>query len=83
MIAPSAAARIRNPNMARDWAELPHVGPSVGAIAVLSRKHGGHVGVVSGFDPNGNPIIVSGNHNRWVGEAAYPRSRVIAYVSAS
>ncbi len=23
-----------------------------------------HVGVVSGVDPNGNPIIVSGNHNR-------------------
>lgn len=59
-------------------------GPQVGAIAVLRRgKGGGHVGVVSGIDPNGNPIIVSGNHNRRVGEAAYPRSRVIAYVSAS
>lgn len=55
--------------------------PRVGAIAVLTRgKNGGHVGVVSGIDPHGNPIIISGNHGRKVGEAIYPRSRVIAYV---
>ncbi len=55
--------------------------PRVGAIAVLTRgKTGGHVGVVSGIDANGNPIIISGNHGRKVGEAIYPRSRVIAYV---
>ncbi|HWK94099.1 MAG TPA: TIGR02594 family protein [Pseudolabrys sp.] len=55
--------------------------PRVGAIAVLTRgKNGGHVGVVSGIDPSGNPIIISGNHGRKVGEAIYPRSRVIAYV---
>jgi uncharacterized protein (TIGR02594 family) len=55
--------------------------PRIGAIAVLSRgKRGGHVGVVSGIDAKGNPIIISGNHNRRVGEAIYPRSRVIAYV---
>jgi uncharacterized protein (TIGR02594 family) len=51
-------------------------GPQVGAIAVM--KH--HVGVVSGVDPNGNPIIVSGNHNRTVAESVYPRSRIAAYV---
>jgi uncharacterized protein (TIGR02594 family) len=56
-------------------------GPQVGAIAVLSRgKRGGHVGVVSGIDSNGNPIIISGNHNKRVAEAAYPRGRVYAYV---
>jgi len=56
-------------------------GPQVGAIAVLSRgKRGGHVGVVSGIDANGNPIIISGNHNKRVAEAAYPRGRVYAYV---
>jgi uncharacterized protein (TIGR02594 family) len=55
-------------------------GPQVGAIAVLGRRGGGHVGVVSGIDANGNPIIVSGNHNRTVAEAVYPRSRVVAYV---
>jgi uncharacterized protein (TIGR02594 family) len=55
--------------------------PEVGAIAVLSRgKRGGHVGVVSGIDKSGNPIIISGNHNKRVGESVYPRSRVLAYV---
>lgn len=81
MIAPRAAAQIRNPNMARDWATLPRVSPQIGAIAVLSRgRSGGHVGVVTGFDSNGNPTIVSGNHNRVVGEGVYPKGRVIAYV---
>jgi uncharacterized protein (TIGR02594 family) len=51
-------------------------GPQVGAIAVM--RH--HVGVVSGVDANGNPIIVSGNHNRTVAESVYPRSRIAAYV---
>jgi uncharacterized protein (TIGR02594 family) len=56
-------------------------GPQVGAIAVMSRgKRGGHVGVVSGIDANGNPIIISGNHGRSVAESAYPRGRVYAYV---
>ena len=55
--------------------------PRVGAIAVLTRgKRGGHVGVVSGIDRNGDPIIISGNYNRLVGEGIHPRSRVIAYV---
>jgi uncharacterized protein (TIGR02594 family) len=56
-------------------------GPQVGAIAVMSRgKRGGHVGVVSGIDASGNPIIISGNHNKRVAEAVYPRGRVYAYV---
>jgi len=55
--------------------------PEIGAIAVLTRgRNGGHVGVVSGIDSHGNPIIISGNHNKRVGEAVYARSRVIAYV---
>ena len=55
--------------------------PRIGAIAVLTRgPRGGHVGVVSGVDPHGNPIIISGNHNDRVGEGVYPRARVIAYV---
>jgi uncharacterized protein (TIGR02594 family) len=54
--------------------------PQPGAIAVLSRRGGGHVGVVSGIDARGNPIIISGNHGGRVGESAYPRSRVRAYV---
>jgi uncharacterized protein (TIGR02594 family) len=55
-------------------------GPQVGAIAVMGRHGGGHVGVVSGIDANGNPIIVSGNHNHTVAESVYPRSRISAYV---
>ena len=55
-------------------------GPEVGAIAVMGRRGGGHVGVVSGIDANGNPIIVSGNHNHTVAESVYPRGRIIAYV---
>ncbi len=55
--------------------------PEVGAIAVLTRgKRGGHVGVITGVDAHGNPIIISGNHNKRVAESVYPRSRVIAYV---
>jgi uncharacterized protein (TIGR02594 family) len=55
-------------------------GPQVGAIAVMGRHGGGHVGVVSGVDASGNPIIVSGNHNNTVAESVYPRSRIAAYV---
>jgi uncharacterized protein (TIGR02594 family) len=55
-------------------------GPQVGAIAVMGRRGGGHVGVVSGLDSSGNPIIISGNHNRRVEEAVYPRGRIFAYV---
>ena len=56
-------------------------GPQVGAIAVMSRgKGGGHVGIVSGIDAGGNPIIISGNHGRRVAESTYPRGRVYAYV---
>jgi uncharacterized protein (TIGR02594 family) len=55
-------------------------GPQVGAIAVMGRRGGGHVGVVSGFDAKGNPIIVSGNHNNTVAESVYPRARIYAYV---
>lgn len=69
-------------NLARAYASygarVP--GPKVGAIAVLRRGRGGHVGVVAGVDPNGNPILISGNHGNTVAEAAYPRSRIIAYV---
>jgi uncharacterized protein (TIGR02594 family) len=70
-------------NLARDYASYGTrvSGPQVGAIAVMSRgKRGGHVGVVSGIDEAGNPIIISGNHGRRVAEATYSRGRVFAYV---
>jgi len=68
---------------ARSFASYGHriSTPQVGAIAVLTRgKNGGHVGIISGIDPSGNPIIISGNHGKKVGEGVYSRSRVIAYV---
>lgn len=57
------------------------VSPQVGAIAVMHRKGGGHVGIVSGFDSRGDPVVISGNHSGKVREAVYPRSRIYRYVS--
>ncbi len=69
-------------DMARSFASYGQriSGPQVGAIAVMSRRGGGHVGVVSGIDANGNPIVISGNHGRRVAEATYSRGRIYAYV---
>jgi len=69
-------------NLALAYAHYGHrvSGPRVGAIAVMGRRGGGHVGVVAGVDPNGNPIIISGNHNHTVAQSVYPRRRILAYV---
>jgi uncharacterized protein (TIGR02594 family) len=61
------------------WNGKQHVSAAVGTIAVM--RH--HVGIVSGFDASGNPIIISGNSGRRVREAVYPRRRIMAFVSAS
>jgi uncharacterized protein (TIGR02594 family) len=81
MIFPQAAARLHNPAWARDWERLPHVPPQVGAVAVLHRGGGGHVGLVTGFDARGNPVLIAGNAggNR-VREYAVAARRVVAYV---
>jgi uncharacterized protein (TIGR02594 family) len=56
-------------------------GPQIGAIAVMGRRGGGgHVGVVSGIDAGGNPIVVSGNNGNRVREAPISRGRIYAYV---
>ena len=55
-------------------------GPQIGAIAVMGRRGGGHVGVVSGIDAHGNPILVSGNNRNRVVEAPVSRRRIYAYV---
>jgi uncharacterized protein (TIGR02594 family) len=69
-------------DMASSFAHYGHriSGPQVGAIAVMGRHGGGHVGVVSGIDARGNPIIVSGNHGHRVAESTYSRRRIYAYV---
>jgi uncharacterized protein (TIGR02594 family) len=70
-------------NLALAYAHYGHrvSGPEVGAIAVMGRRGGGHVGVVVGVDAHGNPIIVSGNHNHTVAQSVYPRGRIFAYVA--
>ncbi len=55
-------------------------GPHVGAIAVMSRRGGGHVGIITGVDASGNPIMISGNNRNRVREAPISRSRIYAYV---
>ncbi len=73
-------------DMARSFASYGQriSGPQVGAIAVMSRgRRGGHVGVVSGIDAKGNPIVISGNHGRRVAESVYSRGQVYAYVMPS
>jgi uncharacterized protein (TIGR02594 family) len=67
---------------ARSWLSRPRVGAQVGAVAVFGRRGGGHVGVVSGFDASGNPIVISGNHGGRVRESVYASARVLAYVAA-
>jgi uncharacterized protein (TIGR02594 family) len=51
----------------------------VNCVAVTKRRGGYHVGVVTGYDGSGNPIIISGNHNKRVGVGVYARNRVVAY----
>jgi uncharacterized protein (TIGR02594 family) len=55
-------------------------GPQVGAIAVMGRRGGGHVGIITGIDAHGNPIMISGNNGNRVREAPISRGRIYAYV---
>ena len=82
MVLQRSGLRGTGSDMARSFASYGQrvSGPQVGAIAVMSRRGGGHVGVVSGIDASGNPILVSGNSGHRVRETAYPRGRIYAYV---
>ncbi|MDH2385079.1 TIGR02594 family protein [Bradyrhizobium sp. CER78] len=55
-------------------------GPQVGAIAVMGRRGGGHVGIITGVDAKGNPILISGNSSHRVREVPVSRGRIYAYV---
>lgn len=63
---------------AASFTSLPRTEAHPGAIAIM--RH--HVGIVSGMDANGNPILVSGNNLGRVREAPVSRSRVVRYVEA-
>ena len=83
MVLEKSGLRGTGSNMANSFANYGSrvSGPQVGAIAVMSRgKRGGHVGIVSGMDSKGNPIVISGNYNRRVAESVIPRGRIYAYV---
>lgn len=69
-------------DMARSFASYGQrvSGPQVGAIAVMARRGGGHVGIISGIDAQGNPIMISGNNGNRVREAPVSRGRIYAYV---
>ena len=69
-------------DMARSFASYGRrvSGPQIGAIAVMSRRGGGHVGIISGIDAQGNPIMISGNNGDRVREAPVSRGRIYAYV---
>jgi uncharacterized protein (TIGR02594 family) len=70
-------------DMARSFASYGQriSGPQVGAIAVMGRRGGGgHVGIISGIDAQGNPIMISGNNGNRVREAPISRGRIYAYV---
>ena len=70
-------------DMANSFASYGHrvSGPQVGAIAVMGRRGGGHVGIITGIDARGNPIMISGNNGNRVREAPVSRGRIYAYVT--
>lgn len=67
---------------ALSWAEygIACNGPKLGAIAVLQRKGGGHVGIVTGVNESGSHVrLIGGNQGDSVSEAWFDVSRIIAY----
>lgn len=63
------------------WEKHQRIAPQVGAVVTMGRRGGHHVGIVSGFTKNGDPIVISGNHGGRVREAVYSRHRIRAWVS--
>jgi uncharacterized protein (TIGR02594 family) len=61
------------------WGEATP-GPTHGAIAVLTRNGGGHVGFVTGVSKDGKKVrLLGGNQNDQVCEAWFNVERVTAY----
>jgi uncharacterized protein (TIGR02594 family) len=58
--------------------DVAHTKP-LGCVVVFSRDGGGHVGLLTGFYPDGRLRILGGNQGDMVSERAFPVSRVIAY----
>lgn len=55
-------------------------GPELGAVAVLKRKGGGHVGFVDAVSPSGQHVrLVGGNQNDKVSAEWFPFDRIEGY----
>jgi uncharacterized protein (TIGR02594 family) len=82
MVLQESGYRGTGSDLARSFASYGHrvSGPQVGAIAVMGRRGGGHVGIITGIDAHGNPIMISGNNGNRVREAPISRGRIYAYV---
>jgi uncharacterized protein (TIGR02594 family) len=85
MVLQQSGYRGTGSDMARSFATYGQrvSGPRVGAIAVMGRRGGGHVGIITGIDAEGNPIMISGNNGNRVREAPVSRGRIYAYVMPS
>ena len=82
MVLQQSGYRGTGSDMARSFASYGQrvSGPQVGAIAVMGRgRGGGHVGIITGIDAKGNPIMISGNNGNRVREAPISRGRIYAY----
>ena len=67
---------------AKDWADSNMNrlnAPAYGAIAVLDRAGGGHVGFVVGQDGKGNIMLLGGNQGDMVKIAAFSPERITGY----
>lgn len=55
-------------------------GPRLGAVAVLTRKGGGHVGIVTGITETGDHVrLLGGNQGDMVRESWFPIDRVDSF----
>jgi len=56
--------------------------PQIGSLAVISTGYGyaGHVGFVSGVNPDGSIQLLSGNWGHRVSQASISRRQVVAFV---
>ena len=61
-----------------DWG-TPIPAPVVGAVVVLDRAGGGHVGLVVGKDPRGRLLVLGGNEGSAVSVVPFDRGRVAGY----
>ena len=87
-----AIARGTNSARARSWLLNwePMLYPALGCVVVMKRggpgqpgpdviKAQGHVGFFTGFDPDGNVLVLGGNQSNRVCTKAYPAARVLGY----